>query len=141
MSHDKNQWIARYLLQHAFMAPNAPTGQLNEIAETYWFYLRHREPEDVATDRVLCRLQPHSREDAWVYACTQAICELDDTLARQDAQALAVRLWDADISRVVDPYLMATALWEQAALLSAQDPAFSAHPLAFVLPGRAGPPR
>lgn len=120
-SIDKSDWIARYITRHMALAPKAPGGMLVQIAETYWFYLRHRAPEDVAEERVAGAVPVPSRARSWIEACTEALRALDPYMGSGDAHALAERLWDADPQRVVDPYVMANALWEQALLMSRTD--------------------
>jgi len=133
MPIEKAEWITRYRCRFTALAPHAPTGQLQEVAETYWFYLRHRLPEDVAAEKHAGRLVQRSRADAWIGACVEAIRGLDDSIDERETLELATQLWDADLLRAVDPYVMANALWDQAILLSRSDENLSRHPLSDLL--------
>ena len=118
MTIDKSDWIHRYELRHRALAPHAPAGLLAQIAETHWFYLRHRAPEHVAEDRAFGRLPARTRAESWIEACTEALRGLDPYMRVSEARALAEQLWGADLLHAVDPYVMANALWEQALLMN-----------------------
>jgi hypothetical protein len=133
MPLEKSEWIARYSSCYRRLSPSAPAGQLPEIAETYWFYLRHRVPEDVALDKVNGVLERKSRAESWISACSEAIRDLDHGMDENDTRELATQLWDADLVRAVDPYVMANALWDQAILLSRSDSKLIDHPLSDLL--------
>jgi hypothetical protein len=120
MPHEKSLWIQRFAMRLLVLEPTVQTGQLPEIAETFWYYQRHREPEECAQARAEGRLRMPGRREAWVEACAAAIRGLDPELNSQDTAALAESLWEEDWARTVDPYLMAQALWEQALLLASQ---------------------
>ena len=121
MPNDKSIWIQRFAARLMTLDPHAPAGLLPEIAETFWYYQRHREPEEAAQARADGRLRMPGRRDAWIEACSAAIRALDPELGAENTQALATALWDEDWARTVDPYLMAQALWEQALLLASQN--------------------
>jgi hypothetical protein len=121
MPNDKSVWIQRFSSRLLQIDPNAPSGLMSEIAETFWYYQRHREPEECAEARAAGRLRMPGRREAWIEACAAAICALDVELGSQDTRALATSLWEEDWARTVDPYLMAQALWEQALLLASQN--------------------
>jgi hypothetical protein len=121
MPHDKSLWIQRFSSRLLEIDPYVPSGLLPEIAETFWYYQRHREPEECAEARATGRLRMPGRREAWIEACAAAICALDVELGSQDTRALATSLWEEDWARTVDPYLMAQALWEQALLLASQN--------------------
>lgn len=120
MSHDKSLWIQRFAMRLTVLNPCLATGLLPEIAETFWYYQRHRDPEECAEARAQGRLRMPGRREAWIEACASAIRALDPELGTQDTSALATSLWEEDWARTVDPYLMAQALWEQALLLASQ---------------------
>ena len=120
MPHEKSLWVQRFAMRLMVLEPTVPTGLLPEIAETFWYYQRHREPEECAQARAEGRLRMPGRRDAWIQACAAAIRGLDPELSSQDTSALAESLWEEDWARTVDPYLMAQALWEQALLLASQ---------------------
>ena len=138
MLREKSEWIARFMVRLLALAPREPVGQLPEIAETHWFYLRYKTPEGVAEQRVKGLLPRFSREASWVDACACAIRELDPTMDEGDTRELAAQLWDADWAHAVDPYVMANALWDQAILMSRSGEAWSEHPLAGFLTRDAG---
>lgn len=121
MSHEKSLWIQRFAMRLLVLEPTIQTGLLPQIAETFWYYQRHREPEECAQARAEGRLRMPGRRDAWIEACSAAIRALDSDLDSQDTRALATSLWEEDWARTVDPYLMAQALWEQALLLASQN--------------------
>lgn len=121
MPIDKTIWVQRFATRLVALQPDTPVGLLPEIAETFWYYQRHREPEDLARERAAGRLRVQGRRDAWIEACSAAICSLDPQLGDENTVALAATLWEEDWARSVDPYLMAQALWDQAILLSMQD--------------------
>jgi hypothetical protein len=120
MHNEKSLWIQRFSTRLMVLDPHVQTGLLPEIAETFWYYQRHREPEECAQARAHGRLRMPGRRDAWIEACAAAIRALDPELGSQDTAALATTLWEEDWARTVDPYLMAQALWEQALLLASQ---------------------
>ncbi|MET0335469.1 MAG: hypothetical protein ABW190_14450 [Rhizobacter sp.] len=117
---DKNLWMQRFSCALLGFQPNSPTGLLPEIAETFWYYHRHREPREAARARAEGRLRMVGRKAAWIQACSAAIRGLDPQLGNEDTLALAATLWEEDWARTVDPYLMAQALWDQAILLATQ---------------------
>lgn len=121
MPNDKSLWIQRFSTRLRMIDPCVPSGLLPEIAETFWFYQRHREPEECAEARAAGRLPMQNRREAWIDACAAAIRALDSKLDVQGTQALAASLWEENWARTVDPYLMAQALWEQAQLLASQN--------------------
>jgi len=112
-SIDKQAWMARYVARYRRLEPNAPCGQLSEVAETYWFYLRHCDPEVIAQRRAAGYALLRERSEAWVDACSEALRRLEPAMTSQATQTLAQQLWDADRLHVVDPYVMANALSEQ----------------------------
>lgn len=120
MTQEKSLWIQRFAMRLIVLEPTVQTGLLPEIAETFWYYQRHREPEECAEARAQGRLRMPGRREAWIEACAAAIRGLDPELSSQDTTALATSLWEEDWARTVDPYLMAQALWEQALLLASQ---------------------
>lgn len=120
MPNDKSLWIQRFSSRLLQIDPYMATGLMSEIAETFWYYQRHREPEECAEARAAGRLRMPGRREAWIEACAAAICALDAELGSQDTRALATSLWEEDWARTVDPYMMAQALWEQALLLASQ---------------------
>jgi hypothetical protein len=120
MHNEKSLWIQRFSTRLMVLDPHVQTGLLPEIAETFWYYQRHRQPEECAQARADGRLRMPGRRDAWIEACAAAIRALDPELGSQDTTALATTLWEEDWARTVDPYLMAQALWEQALLLASQ---------------------
>jgi hypothetical protein len=117
---DKADWIWRFTARLIALQPGAPSGSFPQVAESFWYYLRHQSPEETAEARAAGRLRALPRRLAWIQACGRAIQLLDPQLADQEAQSLAERLWEADWVRAVDPYVMASALWEQAALMSCE---------------------
>lgn len=118
MPLDKSNWVQRFATELVTLKPDTPVGLLPEIAETFWYYQRHRDPEALARERASGKLRVPGRRRAWVEACSAAIRELDPQLGNEDTFALALTLWEEDWARSVDPYLMAQALWDQAILLS-----------------------
>lgn len=120
MNHEKSLWIQRFAMRLVVLDPTVPTRLLPEIAETFWYYQRHRDAEACAEARAQGRLRMPGRREAWIEACAAAIRGLDPELGSQDTEALATSLWEEDWARTVDPYLMAQALWEQALLLASQ---------------------
>jgi hypothetical protein len=118
MPLDKPTWVQRFASELLMLKPETPVGLLPEIAETFWYYQRHREPELLARERAAGQLRVPGRRRAWIEACSAAIRQLDPQLANEDTFALALSLWEEDWARSVDPYLMAQALWDQAILLS-----------------------
>lgn len=120
MPHEKSLWIQRFAMRLMVLEPTLQAGLLPEIAETFWYYQRHREPEECAQARAAGHLRMPGRREAWIEACAAAIRGLDPELNSQDTSALATSLWEEDWARTVDPYLMAQALWEQALLLASQ---------------------
>ena len=129
MPTDKSIWIQRFATHLVTLRPELPVGLLAEISETFWYYQRHREPEEAAEARAQGRLSMPGRRIAWIDACAAAIRRLDPELGQEDTHALATTLWEEDWARTVDPYLMAEALWDQAILLASQSQ-----------PERDGPP-
>lgn len=115
---EKSEWTERFLTRLLALRPDLPRGLLPDMAETFWYYMRHRVPEQAAQERAAGNLRVRDRESAWVEACSEAIRGLDPELADEDTSALAQRLWDADWVKTVDPYLMAYALWDQATMLA-----------------------
>jgi hypothetical protein len=122
MPNDKTIWIQRFATRLMLLQPGVPQGLLPEVAETFWYYQRHREPEEVAQARAEGRLRMPGRREAWIGACSAAIRALDPQLGGEDTLGLATTLWEEDWARTVDPYLMAQALWDQAMLLAHQSP-------------------
>ncbi|MBC7954737.1 MAG: hypothetical protein H7Y33_02550 [Cytophagales bacterium] len=115
---EKSEWISRFATRLMELQPRAPHGSLPQVAETFWYYTRHRRPEDAAEARAAGTLPVLTRRRAWIAACSEAIKCLDPLLDDQDTTSLAERLWEADWVGAVDPYVMADALWDQAILLS-----------------------
>lgn len=129
MNTDKSTWTQRFAIHLVVLQPDIPTGLLIEIAETFWYYHRHRTPEDAAEARASGRLRLRGRREAWISACAAAICALDPQLGGEDTEALAATLWEEDWARTVDPYLMAQALWDQAIVLAQQGEGSRERPL------------
>lgn len=129
MPIDKPSWIQRFATHLQTVQPALPDGLLPEIAETFWYYHRHRTPEEAAQARAEGRLRVRGRREAWIDACSAAICALDPQLRGENTQALAATLWEEDWARSVDPYVMAQALWDQAVLLAHQGEGTADHPL------------
>lgn len=117
---DKSSWIQRFATQLVELQPTLPPGLLPEIAETFWYYHRHRQPEEAAEARASGRLRMCGRREAWIEACGNAIRQLDPALGRENTTSLAATLWEEDWARSVDPFLMAQALWDQAVLMAMQ---------------------
>ncbi|MBX3622193.1 MAG: hypothetical protein KF891_19680 [Rhizobacter sp.] len=142
MPNDKPSWIGRFAAHLGMLQPDEPVGLLPEIAETFWYYHRHRTPEEAAQARAEGRLRLRGRREAWIDACSAAICALDPQLQGEDTRALATTLWEEDWARSVDPYVMAQALWDQAVLLAHQGEGGAEHPLdLFSLLRPQGPAR
>lgn len=120
MPTDKSIWMQRFTTQLIALQPEVRTGLLPEIAETFWYYQRHREPEEAALARARGQLRMQGRREAWIEACSAAICALDPQLGDENTFALAATLWEEDWARTVDPYVMAQALWDQAIVLASQ---------------------
>jgi hypothetical protein len=115
---EKSEWMCRFAVHLMNLQPLERHANLTQIAETFWYYIRHRVPEEAAQARAAGTLSAPDRQGGWTAACSQAIRRLDPQLGDHDADSLAQRLWDADWVRAVDPYVMADALWDQATLLS-----------------------
>lgn len=121
MPADKTIWMQRFTARLLELQPHTPLGLLHEVAETFWYYHRHRAPEEAAQARAAGRLRMRGRREAWIEACSAAICALDPQLGDENTSALATTLWEEDWARTVDPYLMAQALWDQALVLTMQN--------------------
>lgn len=115
---EKADWIRRFATRLMGLQPLERCANMPQIAETFWYYTRHRCPEEAAQARAAGTLPALDRERAWIEACSHAIQAHDPQLSEQDTRSLAERLWDADSARTVDPYVMAEALWDQAILMS-----------------------
>ncbi|MEO8152011.1 MAG: hypothetical protein ABI605_02995 [Rhizobacter sp.] len=115
---EKSEWIGRFATRLMEVQPDTSIGLLPQIAETFWYYMRHRLPEEAADHRAAGSLRVRNRGRAWIEACSEALRELDSRMSNAATLALAEKLWDADWVRAVDPYVMAHALWDQAVLMT-----------------------